>query len=152
MSSKNLSTSRRAFTLVEVTLALGIASVAILSMLALMPVGLATMKDATDSAGRAQILTHVASVLRATPYGDLPAYVDSHSTVSLLFDRSGRPVSSPGAASFGASLSSPSVPYPGAPLDMTNSALAVAVRIALLKPGTIESLSSEQTVLIIPKS
>jgi uncharacterized protein (TIGR02598 family) len=152
-SPRSTSLARRAFTLVEVTLALGVASVAILSMLALMPVGLATMKDAADSTGRAQVLVQVASALKVTPFGDLATYVDAHpANAPLLFDRSGRPAGSIDEATFGASLSLPSDAYPGAPQGLTNSALAVGITIAKLKPGTSEVLSSQKTVLIIPKS
>jgi uncharacterized protein (TIGR02598 family) len=145
---------KNAFSLVEVTLALGISSVAILAMLALMPVGLSTMKDAAESAGRAQVLTYVASTLRATPFGELTGYVNG--TGPMRFDRVGRPWDSHSGspATFAATLTiSSAAPYPGAPAEVSQSALPVTVRIDLLNPNDLgQSLASEQSLIIIPKS
>lgn len=55
----------RAFSLVEVTLALGIVSFALVSVLGLLPVGLRSIKNANEQAGAANVLNAIAASLRA---------------------------------------------------------------------------------------
>jgi type II secretory pathway pseudopilin PulG len=54
----------RAFSLVEVTLALGIVSFALIAVLGLLPVGLKTVKNANEQAGAANVLNAIADGLR----------------------------------------------------------------------------------------
>jgi hypothetical protein len=58
---------RNAFSLVEVTLALGIAAVSLLAIFALLPVGVKTNQIATEQAASTDVLSAVAADLRATP-------------------------------------------------------------------------------------
>lgn len=66
-----LSTARRrfvaAFTLVEVALAMGVASFCLIVVLGLVPIGVETGQMAADQTAAGSILTHVLSDLRATP-------------------------------------------------------------------------------------
>jgi uncharacterized protein (TIGR02598 family) len=56
-----------AFSLVEVTLALGVAAVALLAIFGLLATGLQINRTATEQAASSDILTAVANDLRATP-------------------------------------------------------------------------------------
>jgi type II secretory pathway pseudopilin PulG len=56
-----------AFTLIEVVLALGIASFAVLTMVALLPVGIASTKDSLDESVALNILSEIISDRKATP-------------------------------------------------------------------------------------
>jgi uncharacterized protein (TIGR02598 family) len=60
-----------AFSLVEVTLALGVVAVALTSMLALMPTGLSLFRDSMESSARADILRKVTSELQQMPFAEL---------------------------------------------------------------------------------
>lgn len=63
-----LSTRRsNAFSLVEVTMALGIAAVSLLAIFALLPVGVKTNQIAIEQAASTDVLSAVAVDLRATP-------------------------------------------------------------------------------------
>ena len=53
-----------AFSLVEVTLALGIVSFALVAVLGLLPVGLKSVKNANEQAGAANVLNAIAGTLR----------------------------------------------------------------------------------------
>lgn len=53
-----------AFSLVEVTLALGIVSFALIAVLGLLPVGLKSVKNANEQAGAANVLNAIADCLR----------------------------------------------------------------------------------------
>lgn len=143
----------RAFSLIEVTLAVGLVSVAILAMGALMPVGLNTIKDASDNSIRAQIFSQVSSTLQSTPYDQLVSYVGDHSDLSraLYFDRSGRDATV-SSASFAVLLSAPSMSYPGAPSDISKSAQTVGIEIAKVTPGASRTISSEFSTVLVPKS
>ena len=59
-----------AFSLVEVTLALGIVSFALIAVLGLMPVGLKVVKNANEQAGAANVLTAIAASLRSASSTD----------------------------------------------------------------------------------
>ena len=56
-----------AFTLVEVTLAIGIAAFSLLAVFGLLPVGIATNQAALEQTGANDILSSVVSDLRSTP-------------------------------------------------------------------------------------
>jgi uncharacterized protein (TIGR02598 family) len=59
--------AERGFSLVEITLALGVAAVALLAVFALLPVGLETSRNAAEQTGATSVLAAIASDLRATP-------------------------------------------------------------------------------------
>jgi Tfp pilus assembly protein PilV len=56
-----------AFSLVEVTLALGIAAVCLISVIGIIPVGVKTTRDATSQTAATNIMAAVIADLRATP-------------------------------------------------------------------------------------
>ena len=100
----------RAFTLVEVTLALGMAAISLIAIFALLPVGLQTSYRATEQTASNDILAAVIADLRATtptsPRGnsaisaqfgiDIPGNSGgAGSTVTLYFDSQGRVLPSP---------------------------------------------------------
>jgi uncharacterized protein (TIGR02598 family) len=58
---------RDAFSLVEVTLALGVAAISLLAIFALLPVGVRTNQIAIEQTASTDILSAVAADLRATP-------------------------------------------------------------------------------------
>ncbi len=62
------------FSLVEVTIALGVAATAIVSVLGMMPVGLNTMREAVDQTTEAQILRQVSTGAALYPFDRLEEY------------------------------------------------------------------------------
>ena len=64
---KSSPVDRCGFSLVEVTLALGVASVCLIAIFGLLPVGLRTNQDAIQQVAAADILGAVMTDLRATP-------------------------------------------------------------------------------------
>jgi uncharacterized protein (TIGR02598 family) len=61
--------SNLAFSLVEVTLALGIAAFCLIAVFGLMPVGVQTNRNATSQTAATNILSSVVSDIRASPKG-----------------------------------------------------------------------------------
>ncbi len=62
-------TARSAFSLVEITLALGIASFSLVSVLGLLPIGLSNARSATNQTAAMNLVTDLAADVRATPAG-----------------------------------------------------------------------------------
>ncbi|XHR31134.1 MAG: Verru_Chthon cassette protein B [Chthoniobacteraceae bacterium] len=58
-----------AFSLVEITLALGIASFSLVSVLGLLPIGLSNARSATNQTAAMNLVTVIAADVRATPAG-----------------------------------------------------------------------------------
>lgn len=96
---KGAPVDRRSFSLVEVTLALGVASVCLIAIFGLLPVGLRTNQDAAQQIAAGDILGAVIADLRATPATtprgeaaasrqfaiNIPANPVSEATTSTLF-------------------------------------------------------------------
>ena len=70
-----------AFSLVEITLALGIAAFCLIALFGLMPVGVQTNRNATSQTRATNITTSIVADLRATP----PTTPRGNSTTSLLY-------------------------------------------------------------------
>jgi uncharacterized protein (TIGR02598 family) len=70
---------KTAFSLVEVTMALGVVAVSLTSMLALMPAGLRIFRDSVESSARADILRKVTSELQQMPFSVLKSSVGGQS-------------------------------------------------------------------------
>jgi hypothetical protein len=82
-----------AFSLIEVTLALGIAAFCLLAVFGLMPVGVQTNRNATSQTRATNIMAAVVSDLRATPKTNtwsLQFVVRFGSSATLYFDKEGR--------------------------------------------------------------
>lgn len=75
-----------AFTLVEVTLALGIIAFAFVAVLGLIPVGLATARNAMETSVRSQILQRVVSDVKQTDFEEM-------TDGKMSFDDQANPVS-----------------------------------------------------------
>ncbi len=81
------------FSLVEVVLALGVTSFALLSMVALIPLGLTEAREASDTTTESQIVQYARNEIEMTPFTNLSAWVNTNS----YFDNQGLPTT-PGAA------------------------------------------------------
>lgn len=90
------SVSPAGFSLVEVTLALGIAAFCLIATFGLLPVGIQSNQNAISQTAAASVLSSVVADLRATPKGNpsSPLYDITFGTPKLAyFDGEGRSVS-----------------------------------------------------------
>ena len=78
---------KKAFSLVEVALALGMTSFGLLSMIALLPLGLMTARKAADLTTQAQIVQFARNQMELTSFTNLASW----NTVVLYFDNQGLP-------------------------------------------------------------
>ncbi|MEI6492320.1 MAG: Verru_Chthon cassette protein B [Verrucomicrobiota bacterium] len=90
-----------AFTLIEVTLAIGVVAFAILTMVGLNSVGLTTLRSARDSAMEAQVVQAVGSEARLSDFSQLSTLAGTR-----YYDQEGRQVVA-ASASFAAVVSGP---------------------------------------------
>ncbi|CAN5496505.1 hypothetical protein BH09VER1_BH09VER1_42900 [soil metagenome] len=74
-----------AFSLVEVTLALGIVSVSLLSLLGLLPAGLGVLRESMDQTARAHIVQRIAAEVVTSDF-------DQVTSRTLSFDQDGQAV------------------------------------------------------------
>ena len=78
-----------AFTLVEVALAMGVASFALVALIGMLPVGLATQRQAISNTIESQIVQAVSNDILLTNFGNL----STSNTTTYRFDNSGQAVS-----------------------------------------------------------
>jgi uncharacterized protein (TIGR02598 family) len=90
---KASATCQRGFSLVEVTLAIGMVSFAMIAVLGLLPVGLTSMKNANEQAGAANVLNAIADSLRSATSTDSTNFVGIFGTNHISFSVGGPAVS-----------------------------------------------------------
>ena len=91
-----------AFSLIEVTFALGVAAFCLIAVLGLMPVGVQTNRNATSQTAATSIIASVVSDLRATPIANSTSSqfrITFGTPATLYFDSAGQVTTSLGANS-----------------------------------------------------
>ncbi len=81
-----------AFSLIEVLLALGVTSFALLTMAALIPMGLSEARQASDATTESQIVQFARNEIEMTPFTNLSAWAGTNS----YFDNQGLPTTKGG--------------------------------------------------------
>ncbi|MFV0336619.1 MAG: Verru_Chthon cassette protein B [Chthoniobacterales bacterium] len=88
---RSIAGANKGFSLVEVTLAMGVLSIALLTMIGLLPVGLDTARMAMSQTVKAQIVQRITSEAALTAFANLDDYVASGSVASpFYFDQEGQ--------------------------------------------------------------
>src|SRR6187402_786674 len=120
-SKRRIHSRQRAFTLVEVVLALGVASFGLISMLGLLSVGLKTFHDAINATTESEITQQLANQLRLANFSSVQ---NATTTSTYYFNQEGVATNAAGAIYF-ASVNPPSklaVPGGGSiPTTQTNT-------------------------------
>ncbi|XHR31081.1 MAG: Verru_Chthon cassette protein B [Chthoniobacteraceae bacterium] len=133
--------ARRAFSLVEVVLALGIISVSLLAVMGLMPVGLKTMREAMDATVESQILQKINAEASLTPFSQLAA---NFAGKTFYYDESGlflsnSPATAPSATRYWVTTDVTNPIYPG------SSNAAVSNNLSALSILIVSAASSGAT-------
>jgi uncharacterized protein (TIGR02598 family) len=126
---------KRAFSLVEVVLALGIFSFAILSILGLMATGLNTVKSSSTSMTIANISRNLRADLQATPFTSLTL----NSSITYYFTDRGNPTTTPANAYYVAVLTPLAPTYPGNAASVLTSANAFNITAKISYPYPINA-------------
>ncbi len=91
--------NRRAFSLIEVVLALGITSVAIIAIIGLLSVSLQGSREASEDTSAAAILSQIVDGLRAEPFDEMRTSLAGTGRV-FAFDQEAAPVALGNTASY----------------------------------------------------
>jgi uncharacterized protein (TIGR02598 family) len=128
--------SSTAFSLVEVTLALGIAAFCLIAVLGLMPVAALTNRNATSQTAATNIIASVVADMRATTSSTSPQYGITFGTAkTLYFDSTGQFATSLGANSrYRIRITFPSSP-PGLSYAAVKATWPAPVDPAIITPG-----------------
>lgn len=122
------------FSLVEVTLALGILAMAIVPVLGLMPVGMRAIKDAGDDAVHTQILQSIQSICRQVESDELPQVLSK----KRYFDNEGLMVPGESGAMYTVTVSSSGglqLPSSANPQKNTHGTTLVVTINQVTRPG-----------------
>lgn len=125
------------FSLVEVTLAIGIVSFSLLAVLGLMPVGLSTLRQATEQTVESQIVQKLGGEASLTSFSKIGA---NFSGRTFYYDDQGRyltnsPATVPTSARYWAFVSLSNSIYPGSsnapsPASLSNSLVWMRIDIS----------------------
>lgn len=87
--------SNRAFSLIEVTIAMAIAAVALVTLLGLIPQGMDTMREAGDQAIMGRIHQQILNEIQLTPFEDAAgvSLLDKYDGMELYYDAQGEELS-----------------------------------------------------------
>jgi len=135
------STARRGFSLVEVVMALGLASFVLVGLLGLLPIGLNTMRDARGDSLRAEIIKSVANTAQQTDF----SLLGTLNGTKYQFDNNGMLSSTD--ALYEAVLSTGSVSVPSSTSPVTLPGLA-SVAIAIHRLANTNSEATTHVVFI----
>jgi len=124
------------FSLVEVTLAIGIVSFAMLALLGVVPVGLSTMRQAADRTVESQIVRQIGAEALYTPFSELKT---NFSGTTLYFNDEGSALTNAAASAARyralVALAAPAYPGSAAASDLTNSLWTMHITLVTAAAG-----------------
>lgn len=156
--SKELTAKNAGFSLVEVTLAMGLVSFGLLTILGLMPVGMNTLRQASEQTVESQIVQKIGGEAALTSFGQLSV---NFSNKTYFYDDQGRfltnsPSAAPVATRYWVKPSITNTIYPGstnAPSSTPTTESIKAVRIDIMSGPNEAALKSTNTYTIqVPNS
>ena len=138
--------ARRGFSLIEVTMAIGIVSFCLLTVMGLLSVGSSTLKQAVDQTVESQIAQKLAGEILLTPYSQLTKYAGTN----IYFDDAGSSVAAVSDPRYKVQIFLTNPNYPGSANAPANTPIANSmqtVQMNIVKmPG--ESASNRYTVQV----
>lgn len=115
----------KGFSLTEIAVAMAVATVAMVTILGLLPAGLTTMRAAMDQTIEAQIVRQVTSEILLTPFSQIQYY----SNAPMYFDNEGQRLDAPENSFYRAYIAVTNAVYPNAPAATTNVLRAVNILV-----------------------
>ncbi|XHR30931.1 MAG: Verru_Chthon cassette protein B [Chthoniobacteraceae bacterium] len=148
-----------AFSLVEVTMSLGLVAFALLPVMGLMPVGFNVMRDAIDSTVHARITQQIHSEALLTPFSKL---TDSFADTTFYYNEEGRllgktPASAPSDTRYWATTTINAPIFPGSENvlskdTLTNNIQSISLHLVTAASVNAKSNASTLCVIDIPNS
>lgn len=118
--------SRKAFSLVEVAIAMGLITFCMVAMLGLLPVGLSTFRAAMEATIESQIVNQIASDAALMPFSKLSDFAGGS---PYYFNEEGSPVQKENEATYWANLSLQTPNYPDKPAGIGDDLANLQVKI-----------------------
>lgn len=84
--------NRQAFSLIEVTLAIGIVAFAFIGLFALLPLGLTSLDNAIDATIESQIVQQITTIARQSSFNQLQTQATDATPMSYYFDNQGEQI------------------------------------------------------------
>lgn len=141
-----------AFSLIEVTIAMGVMSFCLLTTIGLLPVALTTMRSAMDQTMGSQIMQQIASQATLTPFSQLDDYVKT----PLFFDQEGQLTGIASEQRFKVSLekvNSASIsPFPGSQNAVALPSSLYVIKSVISDARAPKDLSPSTYILYVPNS
>lgn len=122
---------RSGFSLVEVTLCLGVVAFALVALMGILPVGLMSAREAITQTAQTQILKRISSELELLPFTDLSAYIAQ----SRTYDYDGKETTNSSDAVYEVKLSAAAANYPGSSNVAGLSDHLRDVRVTIQRPA-----------------
>ncbi len=131
----------RGFSLIEVTLALGIVSFALITILGVMPVGLNSLRDAVDETTESQIIRQIGAEATLLPFASIQTEMEGK---TYYFDDEGQPQqSSDQNTRYTASVSVVDPDYPGVGAAPKTGLAALPSQLQTLRIELVTAASSD---------
>ncbi|PTX99504.1 hypothetical protein DB346_16845 [Verrucomicrobia bacterium LW23] len=131
--------SARGFSLVEVVIALGVISFALLALLAIVPLSLKTYQEASERTIQVAIVDQISARAQKTPFSQLSTLTSQN----LVYDRAGDEVApaSP-EAFFSVKLSMDGTAIPSSPPVVSSNLVTLKVELSTIgKPGSTRTFN-----------
>ncbi len=125
--------SKSGFSLVELSLAIGIIAFALIPIMALIPLGLNAASEAIEQTSIAQIVRQIRGDLEKLDFETLPGYI----AAEQRFTREGEPASSDDEAVYRVTLTAASGSYPGASANIEQQLQRVIVQVRHTKHAAV---------------
>lgn len=126
------------FSLVEITLALGITSVVVISILGLLSSGLSNLHDSMNETRKSQIMRSVAGRAAVTPYSRL-------ATNNLYFNQDGLPVRTSQDAAYIVNIFTKAPIFPGSENAVNISGAMTSLTVQIVWKPAYQSASRTNT-------
>lgn len=150
---------RDAFSLVEVTMALGIVLFALLTIVGLLPMGLTSLRDAMEQTVESQIVQRTSAEVLLTPYKQLAQTISGR---TCYYDGEGyllasSPAAAPAATQYWVTTTQADPVYPGT-ASLTDPATGIGslstIRIEVVRASSASAAvkSTRQYVILAPNS
>jgi len=133
-----------AFSLVEVTISLGIVAFALLSLLGLLPVGLMSMHEAIRQTVSTHIVKQISNEVAMIPPSDLPAYM----AADRYYDFDGKTVTNKEEAVFIVELEGKAAVYPGSTL-LNASQQFELIQISIRRPQELPESAYRTAIPVV---
>ena len=153
VAARPKSLAANGFTLVEVSIALGLISFALIAMIGVMQTGLSVLHDANQKTIDAQILQQVSSAMAVNTASNRPAFsvnIGTSASYTLYFDPDGDLLSTSTGARYSAVLQDQAPALPGVTASADISSLQTSLKWTKISITRIDIPNAQTNTYFVP--